>query len=152
MADNSTTQSSTLATVPAGEVYAFDEVTINAVAVKVGRNKIGYGADGAYTEVSSSAPLPVQAARASTATVTSVSDSAVNQTLLAANANRLGATVHNDSASILYLKLGATASTTSFTTKLFQDDYYEVPFGYTGQIDGIWSADSTGAARITEVS
>jgi hypothetical protein len=28
--------------------------------------------------------------------------------------------------------------------------YYEVPFGYTGIIDGIWSADSTGSARITE--
>lgn len=84
--------------------------------------------------------------------VTSVADAATNTTLLASNASRKGATIYNDSSSILYLKLGATASTTSFTAKLLADDYYEVPFGYTGIIDGIWSADSSGSARITELT
>jgi len=29
--------------------------------------------------------------------------------------------------------------------------YYEVPFGYTGALKGIW-ASATGAARITELT
>lgn len=87
-----------------------------------------------------------------TATVTSVNDQATNATLLASNANRKGATFHNDSPSILYLKLGASATLTSFTAKLLQDDYFEVPFGYTGIVDGIWSADAAGAVRVTELT
>lgn len=81
---------------------------------------------------------------------TNVNDTASSTTLLAANTARKGATIWNDSTAILYLKLGATASTTSFTVKLNQDDYYEVPFGYTGIIDGIWASDASGAARIVE--
>jgi hypothetical protein len=89
----------------------------------------------------------------STSTRTSVADAAVDTLILAANASRKGATVYNDSTSTLYLALGTTAATTTdFTSKLFQDDYYEVPAGYTGQIRGIWSADSTGSARITELA
>jgi hypothetical protein len=51
----------------------------------------------------------------------------------------------------MYLKLGATASATSFTTKMNPGAYYEVPFGYTGAIDGIWDT-ATGNARITELA
>jgi hypothetical protein len=83
-------------------------------------------------------------------TTSNVSGSATNVTLLASNADRKGATVFNDSTAILYLKLGATASTTSFTVKLFENSYYEVPFDYTGIIDGIW-ASATGSARVTEL-
>lgn len=96
-------------------------------------------------------PALQQALPAYTATVTSVADTATSTTLLAANAGRRGASIYNDSASDLYVKLGTTASTTSFTVKLAQDDYFEVPAFYAGIIDGIWSADSTGAARITEL-
>lgn len=59
MADNVVTQSGTLATVPASTTFAFDEVTINATPVLVGRNKLGYGADGAYTEVDGTNRYPV---------------------------------------------------------------------------------------------
>jgi hypothetical protein len=90
--------------------------------------------------------------KAATSSVTSVNDAATSQSLLASNTSRLGATIHNDSTSILYLKLGTTASTTSYTVKMLPDSYYEVPFGYTGAIDGIWSSDASGAARITEIS
>lgn len=94
--------------------------------------------------------------RSSTTTVTSVAASASNITLLAANANRLGATIYNDSAAILTVKLGATASSTSKTIVLADNSsgiggYYEVPYGYTGQIDGFW-ASATGSARITELT
>jgi len=93
----------------------------------------------------------VQAERASSPAVTSVNDQATSTTCLSSNSNRLGAVVTNDSTSDLYVKFGATASTTSFTYKLFTDQSLTVPFGYTGLISCIWSADSTGAARVTEV-
>ena len=79
--------------------------------------------------------------------------SASNQTLLAANTNRLMAMIFNDSSSDLYLKFGAVASPTSFTVKILSGGYFEFPLPvYTGIVDGIWSADSTGAARITELT
>jgi len=89
--------------------------------------------------------------RSSASSVTSVASSASNVTLLATNSNRLGATIYNDSSKNLYIKLGATASTTSFTTIISSMGYYEVPFNYTGQIDGIWAA-ANGNARITELT
>lgn len=89
---------------------------------------------------------------ASTGTTTSVAASASNVTLLAANITRIGATIYNDSTvANLFLKLGATASATSFTVRLVPNAYFEVPFGYTGIIDGIWSV-ATGNARITELT
>jgi len=88
---------------------------------------------------------------APTGTQTSVAGSASNVTLLAANVLRKGATIYNDSTAILYLRLAATATTSNFTVKLFADDYYEVPFGYYGIIDGIW-ASATGNARVTELT
>ena len=87
----------------------------------------------------------------STATLSSVSASASNQTLLAANANRKRVIIHNDSTATMYIKFGAAASATSFTYCLYGGDTYESPALpiYTGIIDGIW-ASATGAARITE--
>ena len=87
-----------------------------------------------------------------TATLTNVNDSASSVTLLSANSARKGATIHNDSTAILYVKFGTTASTTSYTVKMVADAYYEVPFDYTGRIDGIWASDASGAARVTEIS
>lgn len=87
-----------------------------------------------------------------TGTTSSVPASATNVTLLAANIGRAGATIHNDSASAtLHVKLGATATLTDYTTKIAPDGYYEVPFGYAGIIDGIWTA-AVGDARITELT
>jgi len=80
-----------------------------------------------------------------------VASAAADTLLLAANANRRGATVANDSTSVLYLSLGTNAaSNTAYTVKLNAAGYYEVPFGYTGALRGIW-ASANGAARITEV-
>lgn len=87
--------------------------------------------------------------RSSTAATTSVSSSASNQTLLASNAARVSGSIYNDSTAILYIKFGATASTSSFKVALAANTYYEIPGGYYGQIDGIW-ASATGAARISE--
>jgi hypothetical protein len=114
--------------------------------------KLAFGTlDSGFTAVDATNPLPVKTPRSATPTQASVASSATNVTLLASNANRLGATVYNDSTAILYLKLGATASTSSYTIQLLAGDYYEAPFGYTGQIDGIW-ASANGNARITELT
>lgn len=94
----------------------------------------------------------VQQQASSTATITSVSSSATSVTFLSANANRKQATFYNDSTQILYLKLGTTASTSSYTIQLNAGDYYELPWPiYTGRIDGIW-VSANGAVRITELT
>lgn len=87
---------------------------------------------------------------ATTSVVTSVAGSVVNVTLLAVNASRLGATFYNDSNARLFLKLGATATTASFTVRIGSQDYFEVPFSYTGIIDGIWAPVASGFVVITE--
>lgn len=106
--------------------------------------------DSLKVAVTNTAAIPVKHVAASSA-LTNVAASATNVTLLASNANRLGATLYNDSTDTLTLKLGATASSTSFTTKVKPDGYYEVPFGYTGIIDGLWSG-TNGSARVTEIT
>lgn len=88
-----------------------------------------------------------------TSSVTSVASSASTVSLLASNASRKNAVFYNESTAILYLKLGATASLTSYTVQIPSQGYFEMPVGkmYTGAIDGIWSA-ANGSARITELT
>lgn len=85
-------------------------------------------------------------------TISRVASSASSTTLLAANASRTRVIIYNESTADLYVKFGATASATSYTTKLGPGDTYESPtdWVYTGVIDGIWSA-ANGAAQITEL-
>jgi hypothetical protein len=157
-----------------GDTYAADEIS----SVKYQRVKIVLGADGVNdgdvssankmpvsgpltdTELratalpvdASGAIVPTQKVRASTPSQSSVGNSTSSVTLLSANASRLGATIYNDDSSAsLKVKLGTTASSTSFTVLLAPGGYYEVPFGYTGRIDAIASVAS-GNARITELT
>ena len=91
---------------------------------------------------------------ADTATVSTLASAATSATLLAANANRIGVTIHNSDANALYVKYGATATTTtSYTVKIAADGYWEMPQPiYRGVLDGIWSADGAGSAQITELT
>jgi hypothetical protein len=102
-------------------------------------------------EIPSDAEVATYPATMTGATLSNVAGSASSVTLLASNIERRGATIHNDSSAVLYVKFGTTASTSSFTVKMAADAYYEVPFGYTGRIDGIW-ASATGNARVTEIT
>jgi hypothetical protein len=89
--------------------------------------------------------------RAGTATRSDVSGTTSSTTLKAANANRLGIRICNDSSAVLYLLEGAgTASSSNFTTKLYQDELY-VSNDFTGIVVGVW-ASATGAARVTELT
>lgn len=96
--------------------------------------------------------LSVTDTKSSTATVTSVADTATSTTLLAANAARLGATIFNDSSALLYVRFGAgTASSTDYSVRVYSNGYLHVPSSYTGAITGIWATDpGDGAARVTE--
>lgn len=96
------------------------------------------------------APANSKELRQATATTSNVPSSATNVTLLAANSNRLSASFYNDSTKDLYLKHGATASTSSFTVLMPARSFYELPFPcYTGIIDGLW-ATANGNCRVTE--
>lgn len=97
---------------------------------------------------------PVQSA---TATLANVAGSATSVTLQALNTSRKGLIIVNDSTSILYVKFGTTASTTSYTYFLAGSvggvpATLELPtMTYTGRVDGIW-ASATGNARVTELT
>lgn len=99
--------------------------------------------------------VAVSSLPASTATLSNVASSASSVTLLAANASRKGATIVNDSASVLYVKFGAAASATSYSYYLpglnasSVPATLEVPFRCTDIITGIW-VSATGSARVTE--
>lgn len=110
----------------------------------------GTNAQTLLTDSSGRLQVGVTASAAATATLSNVASSATSVTLLAANANRLGAIIVNDGTARLYVKFGTTASTTSFTVLMPPGGYYEVPFAYTGRIDGIWSV-ANGSARVTEL-
>jgi hypothetical protein len=88
-----------------------------------------------------------KALAAGTSSVSSSSTSSVM--LLDINLERVGASIYNDSTSNLYIKLGSAASATDFTVLLVSGAYYELPYGYLGTIEGIWSS-TNGSARMTE--
>lgn len=99
--------------------------------------------------VSVAATLAVKEARSATPVQSSPGPSTSSTSILTSNANRLGGTIFNEGAAICYVKLGATASITSYTVQIAALGYYEIPFGYTGAIDGI-TASGTAQLRVTE--
>ena len=103
---------------------------------------------------SSGSPVTIGTSAISAATLSNVVDSASSVTVLAANSSRKGAIIHNDSSAVLYLKYGATASTSSFTYRLnpFQTLEIKSDALYLGIIDGIWASDAGGSARVTELT
>jgi hypothetical protein len=142
-------------TMPAGDVAAragFEKITdgTNTAAVKAASTAATVADSALVVSFSPNSPGKFYQS-APTATQSQIAGIATTTTLIASNTARKGATIFNDSTSVLYVKLGATASTISFTVKLQAGDYYEVPFGYTGIIDGIWTT-ATGAARMTEIT
>jgi hypothetical protein len=87
-----------------------------------------------------------------TSTLTNVTVSTSNTTLVAANANRKALIIFNDASHSVFIKFGATASTSSFTFKLPDKETYEMPQPvYTGIIDAITSSGS-GSVRVTELT
>lgn len=118
----------------------------NATAVKV---------DGSAVTQPVSGTVTANPTNPATATLTQVAENVASVTVLAANANRLGALLYNDADAACYLKYGATASAASHTIRLLIRDRHEVFGKYTGKIDAIWdSAPGTGNAKmyVTELT
>ena len=92
---------------------------------------------------------PYTTATSTGATVAYVS--VTNTTLLAANANRRGGMIYNNASTNLQIKLGANALATP-TVILVPGAYYEIPFGWTGIIDGSWVTGGAGNAWVTELT
>lgn len=121
--------------------------TINGTLADGSQAPIKIGSDGGLVMTSSS-----------TATVTTVASAAVSTVIKAANTLRRGLTISNTDANILYVLLGGgTASATNFTYAIpgataTVIGYYEVPYGFTGAISGIWAVDGTGSAIVTEIT
>lgn len=103
--------------------------------------------------------IPVRPLASATGTISSVSSTVTaNTTLLASNANRLGATIFNESTAILYIAFGATCgptlTPTTYTVQIAAGGFYELStpaIVYTGVITCTWSA-ANGSARVTELT
>ena len=123
MANGLTTQSATLATVPASsKIATIDTGTPGHVQV------VGLGATGA--------------------TVSRVASSASSTQLLAASTTvRVRVKLYNDSSVDCYVKEGTTASASDYTIHMAPFGFYETD--YLGKIDCIWSSAS-GAMQVTE--
>lgn len=114
------------------------------------RNNIGVVIQGGTSGMSSTEFL---ADMRSTAAFTIVGSSASSVTILALNAARKGVVIVNTDANTLYLDLsGGTATTSRYATALGAGQEYQVPFGLTGLITGIWAAAGSGSALVTEFS
>ena len=119
-------------------------VTISS-ALPAGTNNIG--------DVDIASLPAVVDATYSSSSVTSVSAAATSTSILATNSSRRMAIMVNDADKNAYVKLGTTASTSSFSYKLTPGQTLELPTPvYTGAIDAIWDTSPTGSMRITEIS
>lgn len=96
------------------------------------------------------ATVTVTMPTSSASTSTSVTSATTSATVLAANSNRKGATIWNNSTANLYIDFDASASTSDFAVIIAAGGYYELPFDYTGVISGIWSA-ANGNALVREL-
>lgn len=96
-------------------------------------------------------PVIVKPIPAANATIASLTLAATTTTtLLAANSNRLGATIYNNTTGTLYVAYGAGATTTNYSVALDGNGaYLEVPFNYTGIITG-YSVAGGAAVLATE--
>ena len=91
----------------------------------------------------------MSALSAGSATLARVATSTTVATLLAASGTRRMAVIYNDAAGALYVKFGATATSTDFTVKIAGGGYFELPSPmYTGAITGILDT-GTGNAQVT---
>ena len=99
------------------------------------------------------ATASVRAIGASTTTVSSANASTTNFTLLNSTPSRQGATFFKEGSNTCYLKLGATATATSYTVKLSNNGYYELPEDYTGRVDILFSTAVAGnILYVTEIT
>lgn len=90
--------------------------------------------------------------RPSGATVASNAITTTSSTILAVNTSREGMILWSEGVADVFVKLGATASTASFSFVLKRASYWEAPFPtYTGVVDAVTSA-GTATVLSTEIT
>lgn len=105
---------------------------------------------GGWTAVTTASTREIGAA---TTLVSSANASVTNFILLSPNASRAGATFYKEGSNTCYLKLGSTATATSYTVRLSNNGYYELPSGYTGRADILFSTAAAGnVLYVTEIT
>ncbi len=89
---------------------------------------------------------------AAAAAVTSIDDSSTAVTLVAANAARKRITIFNDSTETLFIRKGSgTPTVTDYSEKILaQETWFEAAPATLLAIQGIWAANGSGAAKITD--
>jgi hypothetical protein len=140
-------------------LYTLDQTVSGNMFAQLGRSQlVAKTPGGTYTSINCTAGGNLKVAveeindAIAAATLSNVAASATSVQLLAANANRKQAVFYNDSDKNAYVKLGTTASSTSFSYLLVPGATLELPKPiYTGRIDCIWAAGPTGSMRITEI-
>lgn len=93
--------------------------------------------------------IPVTTGGVGVATTSTVALSTTVATLSASNSAKTQVIVHNDSGSVIYVKLGSGATTTDFSYRLTAQSTLEIN-GYYGIVTAIRAA-GTSDARVTEV-
>jgi hypothetical protein len=86
------------------------------------------------------ASVTVNQPTSNTSASSTIAAAITSNTILAANFNRKGATIWNNSTANLYIDFDSAASTSDYAVKIASGGYYELPFSYTGIISGIWDA------------
>lgn len=100
------------------------------------------------TPPSNTNPIPVALQKHATATHTRPTVTTTSSTILASNANRKSAQIHNQSGAVIYIKLGV-AAVVGEGFRIENNTFYPVPEGYTGDIRAIRNAGS-GAVDVME--
>jgi hypothetical protein len=125
--------------------------SLNATVVGAGTAGTPSGGVVSVQGVSGMTPLSVTANKSATSAVTSVAGATSSTSILASNANRIAASVYNNTTKNMFVLCNSgTASASNFTILLMQGSYWEVPSDYTGAINAIWSSGVSGSALITE--
>lgn len=94
--------------------------------------------------------LPVTSSNVSRVTIAVPADITIPQILVAANVNRDGLTIWNDSSGNLLLELGAAPTPSTYTAKIAPGGYYELPYLYIGQVQGLWDAPGGNGVLVRE--
>lgn len=138
------------------EIYSkISDVTIDADTINLNTDTVEsllstVQADIAIIKADMANGVAVTNTSSTGATPTTFSDTSYG-TISASNPNRKGLAIFNEGAGVLYVTLGtSTTTTSSYTARLSALDYYEVPFGYTGLVGGIFA--TAGTARVTQIS
>lgn len=107
--------------------------------------------DGSATTqpVSGTGTFTTKETQPDTPTLANVTMTGSSVTLQASNTARRNLMIFNDSGVTVYVKLGSSASSTSFTVKMVDQAYYELPNPvYTGIVSAL---GTSGDVRVTEV-